>query len=76
MIGKVTVRTDDRPHCGNGWKPVRRPSCNYTGGHFCSLLANHKGRCRCSCGTTARHGPGDGVSGGCHAHAENVPGGG
>jgi hypothetical protein len=51
MIGMVRVVTDDRPHCTNGWGgTAERPSCNYTGGHFCELLAGHKGRCRCTCG--------------------------
>jgi hypothetical protein len=51
MIGKVMLRVDTRKHCTNGWKGTKRkPACDYTGGHGCNLLANHKGRCRCSCG--------------------------
>ncbi len=54
MIGKVILTTDTRPHCLNGWAGTnRRPSCNYTGGHFCDKLRDHKGRCRCSCGSTS-----------------------
>lgn len=55
MIGKMMFKTDTRPHCHNGWGPTKRyPSCNYTGGHFCAKLANHSGRCKCSCGSTCR----------------------
>lgn len=46
---------DKRPHCNFGWAGSKRqPSCNYTGGHFCTKLANHKGRCHCTCGRTKR----------------------
>jgi hypothetical protein len=54
MIGMVTLKVDPRPHCTNGWGgAVADPSCNYTGGHFCGLLAAHEGKCRCPCGSTA-----------------------
>lgn len=54
MIGKVmvTVRPPETV-CTNGWDgTLRKPACNYTGGHFCDRLKGHKGRCRCSCGST------------------------
>ncbi len=55
MIGKVTLKVDSRPHCPNGWNPTEKyPSCNYTGGHHCTRLADHKGRCRCTCGSESR----------------------
>jgi hypothetical protein len=44
---------DKRPYCLNGWAGTKRkPGCDYTGGHGCDKLANHKGRCRCVCGAT------------------------
>ncbi len=58
MIGKVICTVDTRPHCTNGWGPTPKfASCNYTGGHFCKKLAGHKGRCRCSCGSTSKTKP-------------------
>lgn len=51
MIGKWTLRVDERPHCTHGWRGTRsRPACSYPGAHFCTRLANHRGRCRCVCG--------------------------
>ncbi len=59
MIGTVQITVDKRPHCCNGWGPTKKYlSCNYTGGHFCILLANHKGRCRCTCGSQSKTDPG------------------
>lgn len=54
MIGKVAVKVLDNKYlCLNGWSGTsKKPSCNYTGGHFCDLLVNHAGRCRCACGAT------------------------
>ncbi len=58
MIGKVICKIDRRPHCPNGWDATKRkPSCNYTGGHFCRLLRGHAGRCRCTCGATSTTDP-------------------
>jgi hypothetical protein len=55
MIGKAGPIMDKRPHCTNGWDGTKRsPACNYTGGHYCVRLANHKGRCRCTCGRTRK----------------------
>jgi len=51
---------DRRKHCPNGWGATKKkPSCNYTGGHFCERLESHTGRCRCVCGATrvSRQGP-------------------
>lgn len=60
MIGNVRIIADTRPHCTNGWEPTpTHPSCNYTGGHFCELLANHEGPCRCTCGSTTTERPPD-----------------
>ena len=55
MIGKVTGKVDESPHCPNGWAGTRRrPACNYTGGHFCDRPYPHRGMCRCDCGARAR----------------------
>lgn len=53
-----TITVDDRPHCGNGWGPTpKHKGCNYTGGHFCQLLKDHKGPCRCVCGSATTKKP-------------------
>lgn len=56
MIGKVKcVVLDPKTLCHNGWDGTKRkPSCNYTGGHFCDLKVNHAGPCRCVCGATTK----------------------
>ena len=52
---KSEIRVDERPHCGNGWGPTKRyPGCNYTGGHFCKKLKDHKGPCCCVCGSESK----------------------
>jgi hypothetical protein len=60
MIGKVMLTVDKRPHCYNGWAGTKEsPACNYTGGHFCDLLADHQGDCKCTCGATTNIKPPD-----------------
>ena len=60
MIGKVILKTlPPGTICTNGWDGGgrHRPACNYTGGHYCCLPKGHKGKCRCSCGSTSSTDP-------------------